>query len=102
MHSLIKGDVTTTSTEYFAKHPESLVAFAYFDIGLYEPTKAAMLAIKPHLIPGSIILLDQLTWAESPGEALAFREVFQESNFTIEKCKYYPSKSIVTFHGNQR
>jgi len=100
MHTLIDGDVTKTAPDYFAKHSASLVAFAYFDIGLYEPTKAAMLAIKPHLMPGSIILLDELTWAESPGEALAFKEVFQGTKFTIEKCKYYPSKSIITIQGN--
>ncbi len=96
MHQLIAGDVTSTAPAFFAKNPQSLVAFAYFDIGLYEPTKAAMLAIKPHLMPGSILLLDELTWADTPGEALAFKEVFQDTRYLIEKCKYYPSKSIVT------
>lgn len=99
MHHLVAGDVTQTAPEYFLKHPETLVAFAYFDIGLYEPTKAAMLAIKPHLLPGSIMLLDELTWTESPGEALAFKEVFKDTKYSIEKCKYYPSKSIITFQG---
>ncbi len=99
MHSLIAGNVTLTAPEYFSEHPESLVAFAYFDIGLYEPTKAAMQAIKPHLVPGSIILLDELTWAEAPGEAIAFKEVFNDTKFTIEKCKLYPSKAIITYHG---
>lgn len=99
MHSLIAGDVTMTAPKYFADHPASLIAFAYFDIGLYEPTKAAMLAIKPHLMPGSIILLDELTWAEAPGEAIAFKETFSDSKYTIEKCKLYPSKSIITYLG---
>ena len=98
-HRLVAGDVTKTAPTYFAEHPESLVAFAYFDIGLYDPTKAAMLAIKPHLMPGSILLLDELTWSESPGEALAFKEVFHDTKFTIEKCKWYPSKSIITMLG---
>ncbi|EKD70900.1 MAG: hypothetical protein ACD_46C00338G0001 [uncultured bacterium] len=99
MHQLIAGDITVTAPAYFAEHQHSLVAFSYFDIGLYEPTKAAMLAIKPHLMPGSILLLDELTWSDAPGEALAFKEVFQDTQHTIEKCKYYPSKSIVTIHG---
>lgn len=99
MHKLVAGDVTVTAPHYFAHHPESLVAFAYFDIGQYDPTKAAMEAIKPHLMPGSIILLDELTWPESPGEALAFKEVFHDTKFTIEKCKLYPSKAIVTILG---
>ena len=100
-HFLVAGDVSRTAPDYFAKKPESLVAFAYFDIGLYEPTKAAMQAIKPHLLPGSIILLDELTWSESPGEAIAFKEVFDDTHFTVEKCKFYPSKSIVTYHGRK-
>ena len=99
MHSLIEGDVTTTAPDYFNNRPESLIAFAYFDIGLYEPTKAAILAIKPHSSPGSIILLDELTWSDSPGEAIAFKETFQDMRFTIEKCKLYPSKSIITLLG---
>lgn len=97
-HLLVQGDVTQTAPAYFSDHPESLVAFAYFDLALYEPTKAAMLAIKPHLIPGSIILLDELTWPEAPGEAIAFKEVFNDMKFKIEKCKLYPSKSIIIFH----
>lgn len=99
MHKLIDGDVTVTAPAYFSQHPESLIAFAYFDIGLYEPTKAAMQAIKPHLMPGSIILLDELTWGEAPGEAIAFKETFSDTRYTLEKCKLYPSKSIVTIHG---
>lgn len=99
IHRLVEGNITHTAPKYFTDHPESLVAFAYFDLGLYEPTKAAMLAIKPNLLPGSIILLDELTWKESPGEAVAFKEVFHDTKYVIEKCKYFPSKSIVTFQG---
>lgn len=96
MHKLVEGDVEKTAPRYFKDHPETIVAMAYFDMGLYKPTKAAMLAIKPHLVTGSILLLDELTWKESPGEALAFKEVFDRGEYTIEKCKLYPSKSIIT------
>ena len=96
IHKLVEGDVAKTAPQYFTEHPETIIALAYFDMGLYEPTKAAMTAIKPHLVPGSVILLDELTWAESPGEAVAFKEVFQRSEYVIEKCQLYPSKSIVT------
>ena len=95
-HRLVEGDVEKTAPEYFKDHPETIVALAYFDMGLYKPTKAAMLAIKPHLVSGSVLLLDELTWKESPGEALAFKETFLRSEYTIEKCALYPSKAIVT------
>jgi hypothetical protein len=95
-HELVKGDVSKTVPEYFEKQPHTMVALAYFDIGIYEPTVKALTAIKPHLMPGSVILLDELTWAESPGEAIAFKEVFSREEYKIEKCEHYPSKSIVT------
>lgn len=95
-HRLIKGDVCETAPAYFGEHPETLVAFAFFDMGPYEPTIAALKAIRPHLLPGSVILFDELTWAGAPGEAIAFKEAFQGVRYTIEKCQFYPSKSLVT------
>lgn len=96
IHRLIDGDVCVTAPQYFAEHPETIVAFAYFDMALYEPTRAALVALKPHLVSGSVILFDELTWAESPGEAIAFKEVFSRDEVIAEKCALYPSKAIVT------
>jgi hypothetical protein len=95
-HRLVVGDVVETAPEYFREHPEALVAFAFFDMGPYEPTLAALQAIKPHLMPGSVILFDELTWAGAPGEAIAFKEAFRDVRYAVEKCALYPSKSIVT------
>jgi len=96
IHRLVEGDVEKTAPQYFKDFPETIVALAYFDMGLYKPTKAALTAVKPHLVPGSVILLDELTWTESPGEAIAFKETFDRDQYTIEKCQLYPSKTIVT------
>lgn len=95
-HALIRGDVAVTAPEYFAARPETLVAFAFFDMGPYEPTLAALTAIKPCLMPGSILLFDELTWAGAPGEARAFKEIFASTAYAIERCALYPSKAIVT------
>jgi len=95
-HELMEGNVTLTVPEYFLNNPSTMVALAYFDIGLYEPTFAALKAIKPHLMSGSIILLDEFTWQESPGEAIAFKEVFSRDEYKIEKCELYPSKAIIS------
>ena len=95
-HELVRGKVEETAPRYFRDHPEILVAFAFFDMGPYEPTIAALRAIKPHLMPGSILLFDELTWSGAPGEARAFKEVFGGVGYRIEKCHLYPSKAIVT------
>ncbi len=98
-HELIQGDVRSTVPEFFRSHPETVVALAYFDLGLYEPTKAALEAIKPHLLPGSVLLLDEFTWSESPGEALAFKEVFREQNFSVRTSRYTPMRTIIQIGG---
>ena len=95
-HKLIQGNVEQTAPQYFSDHPETVVAFAYFDMGPYRPTIAALRAIKPSLVPGSVLLFDELTWAGAPGEAIAFKEVFAGVDYRIEKCDLYPSKAIVT------
>jgi len=93
---LVQGDVKEMAPRYFVDHPETLIAFAYFDLGPYEPTIAALRAIRPHMLPGSMILFDELTWTGAPGEAVAFKEAFKGANYRIEKCELYPSKAIVT------
>ena len=95
-HQLVVGDVAVTALEYFDKHPETTVALAYFDMGLYGPTRAALEVIKPYLVPGSVILLDEFTWDEAPGEAIAFREVFSHGEYKIEKHPLTPMRAIVT------
>lgn len=96
MHQIIKGDVTITSKKYFSDNPQSIVALAYFDMGLYQPTKVALEAIKEHLLPGSVILLDEFNWTEAPGETIAFKEVFGRSGYKIEKSSYTPMRAIIT------
>jgi hypothetical protein len=95
-HRLVAGDVVETAPKFFVDHPETLVAFAFFDMGPYEPTIAALKAIRPHLMPGSVLLFDELTWAGAPGEAIAFKEVFRDTRYAIEKVPLYPSKTLVT------
>ena len=95
-HRLVDGDAEVTVPRYFKDHPETIVAMAYFDIGVYRPTKAALEAMLPALVPGSVLVFDELTWPGAPGEAIAFKEVLGNTGYTIEKCKLYPSKALVT------
>lgn len=96
VHELVEGNVINTVPAYFEKNQQDLVAFAYFDMGLYEPTKKCLDVIMDRLVPGSVILFDELCWKEAPGETIAFREVFAGKKYKLEKCELFPSKSILT------
>ena len=95
-HQLVEGDVSITAPKYFTENKNEIVSLAYIDIGTYDATKSILESIKPHLVKGSVILLDQFSWKEIPGESIAFKEVFKNSEYKIEKCSLYSSKSIVT------
>lgn len=73
---LCKGDAMETLTAYLEQHPETVVAFAYFDFDLYEPTRVCAELIKPYLCKGAVIAFDEYMSPIFPGETKAVREVF--------------------------
>ena len=72
---LVKGDAVQTIPAYLKRHPETIVSLAIFDFDIYKPTRAALEAVKPHLMKGSILVFDELCDDIFPGETLAAREV---------------------------
>ncbi|MHB8164934.1 MAG: hypothetical protein ACYDDV_11460 [Methanoregula sp.] len=90
---IVKGDASKTIYEYLDKNPETIIAFAYFDIDLYEPTKECLQAIKPHLTKGSIVAFDELNLHDFPGETLALNEVFGLNNIRIQRSPLNPVSS---------
>lgn len=94
-HELVEGDVVETVPRYLKHHPETVVALAYFDLALYLPTKACLEALKPHLVPGSILVMDEFNYPEAPGETRAFREVFGSTGYGIRKSRFIRDKALV-------
>ena len=94
---LVKGDAVKTAPAYFKKHPEVIVALAYFDFGLYRPTKACLEAVLPHLGRGSIVAFDELGKAEYPGETLAAKEILDLKRFHLRRSliNSYPSYIVM-------
>lgn len=91
-HSLVKGDVTVTIGKFLKEHPETVIALAYLDLALYEPTKKCLEAIRPHLIKGSVIALDELNSPDYPGETIALKETWGLDSHKIYKSKFMPGR----------
>ncbi|RJQ40801.1 MAG: crotonobetainyl-CoA--carnitine CoA-transferase [Nitrospiraceae bacterium] len=92
---LIKGDATETIETYLEKHPETVVALAYFDFDIYLPTKKCLMAIKDRLTRGSILAFDELNCPQFPGETIAFKEVFGIDKFALKRNSLNPLCSYV-------
>lgn len=94
-HEVVAGDAAKTISEYLGAHQETIVALAYFDMQLYEPTKACLEAIRPHLVRGSVLAMDELNAREFPGETVAFREVIGLDRYTMRRSRFLPDRTYV-------
>ena len=95
-HELVKGDATTTCSAWFEKNTEALVALAYFDMALYEPTRACLQAIRPRLVKGSLVVFDELCQPAYRGETEAALEVLGLDNFAVARSQFLPDRTY--FH----
>jgi hypothetical protein len=84
-YELIKGDAAETVPRYFKDHPETIVSLAIFDFDIYQPTRVALEAIKPHLCKGSILVFDELCDDIFPGETIALNEVLGLNNVRVQR-----------------
>lgn len=50
----VAGDVRETLPQYLEANPQTVIALAYFDLDLYEPTRVVLEAITPYLTEGSV------------------------------------------------
>ncbi len=89
-----KGDATQEVPNYLKDNPETIIALAYFDFDLYEPTKKVLEFIKPRLIKGSLVAFDELNDHESPGETTAVIEVLGLNNVRLKR---FPHASRVSY-----
>jgi hypothetical protein len=96
-NSLVKGDATVTLAKYLKDHPETIIAFAYFDFDIYEPTKKCLELIKPHLVKGSVIGFDELNDPQFPGETIALNEVLGLNNVRVQRNLFSGIQSYFIF-----
>jgi hypothetical protein len=82
---LVRGNAMETIPAYLKRQPETIVSLAIFDFDIYQPTRAALEAIKPHLFKGSVLVFDELADDIFPGETVALREVFSLADLKIER-----------------
>lgn len=82
---LQKGNAVIKLKEYLAQHPETLIAFAYFDFDIYQPTKECLEMILPIMPKGAIIAFDELLDPHFPGETIALKEVIDIRKIQLQK-----------------
>jgi hypothetical protein len=87
-YEIMKGDAPKRLKEYLEKHPETIIALAYFDLDLYQPTFDCLELIKNHLTKGSVLGFDELNDEDAPGETVALQESLGLKNLKLLRLPY--------------
>lgn len=88
------GDATKELPRYLDEAPHTIVALAYLDFDLYEPTRQCLEMIRPRLTKGSVVGFDELNDPDSPGETVALMETF---GLNAVRLKRFPHASRVSY-----
>jgi hypothetical protein len=75
---LVRGDIEKTAAIFTEENPGVRFSIIDFDCDLYRPTKAALEAFWPKLSKGGILLFDEYSIHDWPGETQAVDEFFQD------------------------
>lgn len=93
---LLVGDAPVVLKEYLEKHPETIVALAYFDMDVYQATAECLEMLAPHLSKGSVLAFDEVSHPEFPGETIALKESRWFGDRTLERFPFAPYPTFIT------
>ena len=85
---LIEGDIENTVENFVVENPGVRFSLIHFDCDLYKPTLAALNSFWPILSRGGVMLFDEYSIPDWPGETKAVDEFF------VDK----PNVKVRTFH----
>ncbi|TVT60495.1 class I SAM-dependent methyltransferase [Amycolatopsis rhizosphaerae] len=96
---VVVGDVRETLPRYLSDNPHTVIALAYFDLDIYEPTVAALRAVQPYLTRGSVLAFDEIDHPKWPGENLAVREVLGLDRAALRLLPGRPAPAYLVWGG---
>jgi len=82
------GNIEQTAKQFVIDNPGIRFSLVHFDCDLYKPTKAALEAFWPILSKGGVMLFDEYSIPEWPGETKAVDEFFAYKNVQIKKFQW--------------
>lgn len=90
---VIRGNAPEQLELYLKRRPETIIALAYFDMDLYQPTVNCLRLIAGRLTRGSVVGFDELNHSAFPGETTAVREILGLSNIRLRRSLWSGDES---------
>ena len=82
---LIRGDACETIPQFIADNPHLLLSILYLDTTVAEPTRVALEMLYPRLVPGGLLVFDQLNFPNHPQESVAWLESPLSQQLELER-----------------
>ncbi|MFJ3713449.1 class I SAM-dependent methyltransferase [Streptomyces sp. NPDC090053] len=92
---LCKGDAPEQLAAYLERNPQTIVALAYFDMDLHDPTRACLELLRPHMPAGSVLAFDELTHPDFPGETVALKNAIDLAGHRVQRFPQSPYPAFV-------
>jgi len=94
---LVKGWFDQTIPPFLEQNPHLSFALLHIDCDLYESTRTVINACWPRVVPGGIVVFDELFHSDFPGETLAYREfeAAHRGQFSLRRSTVKPDKKYV-------
>lgn len=83
---LVKGNIETTVPLFLQNNPGIRFSLVHFDCDLYQPTLSALEAIWPRVVRGGVVIFDEYSIKDWPGESAAVDEFFKDHKNLKLKC----------------
>lgn len=91
---IVQGDAAVTLPRWLEDHPETVVAMAYFDMDIYEPTRVCLDALGPYITKGAVVGFDEVAHPGWPGETVALRESRGLDRVRLQRTRYAGTPSF--------
>ena len=88
---LIKGNIEETVPHFIKENPGLRICLLHFDCDLYQPTKTALEAFWPLVVPGGVVLFDEYGIRPWEGESNAVDEYFKDTKVKIHRLDWAPN-----------
>jgi Macrocin-O-methyltransferase (TylF) len=92
--SLIKGDASVTAKQWLQDNPHAIVSMLILDMDVYQPTLDVLNLLRPRLTKGSVLVFDELSAPDWPGETRALDEAIGLSNLRLRR---HPNQNFCAY-----
>lgn len=96
---LIKGDASETCKVWLDENPHAIVSMLILDMDVYKPTLDVLEAFRPRLTRGSLLVFDELSCPNWPGETMALQETFGLAGLRLQRHPHQPYCAFAVYEG---